>query len=75
DYVTAEKAVADAEKLDAKAAAVVEARAELKVAQDKSKAAPAAPAPPATAATPAPPVAPVAPAPAAPPAQPPATRN
>ena len=78
DYVTAEKAVTDAEKLDAKAASVVEARAELKVAQDKSKAAPVAPAAPAAPAPPAPPApaaTPVAPAPAAPPAQPPANRN
>jgi hypothetical protein len=62
DFATAEKAVADAEKLDAKAASVVEVRAELKVAQDKSKASPAPP-PPAP------------PAPAAAPAQPPASRN
>lgn len=37
DFATAEKALAEAEKLDAKAASVVEVRAELKVAQDKSK--------------------------------------
>lgn len=62
DFATAEKAVADAEKLDAKAASVVEVRAELKVAQDKSKASPAPP-PPAP------------PAPTAAPPQQPATRN
>ncbi|MDP1964833.1 MAG: hypothetical protein Q8K93_21840, partial [Reyranella sp.] len=59
DFAAAEKAVADAEKLDAKAASVVEVRAELKSAQDKSKAPPAPPPP----------------APAAAPPQPPATRN
>lgn len=64
DFATAEKAVADAEKLDAKAASVVEVRAELKVAQDKSKASPAPPPPP-----------PAPPAPTAAPAQPPASRN
>ena len=37
DLVAAEKAVAEAEKLDAKAAAVVEARAELKAAQDRQE--------------------------------------
>ena len=41
DLATAEKIVAEAERLDAKAAAVVEVRAELKAAQDKAKAAPA----------------------------------
>ena len=37
DFTAAEKAVAEAEKLDAKAAPVVETRAELKAAIDKSK--------------------------------------
>ena len=60
DFATAEKAVAEAEKLDAKAASVIEVRAELKGAQDKAKAPPVAPAPP---------------APAAAPVQPPASRN
>ena len=60
DFATAEKAVAEAEKLDAKAASVVEIRAELKGAQDRSKASPVPPPPP---------------APAAAPAQPPANRN
>jgi hypothetical protein len=60
DFATAEKAVAEAEKLDAKAASVVEVRAELKAAQERSKASPAPPPPP---------------APAAAPVQPPANRN
>lgn len=41
DFVAAEKEVAEAETIDAKAASVVEIRAELKAAVDKSKTAPA----------------------------------
>lgn len=62
DFATAEKAVAEAEKLDAKATSVVEVRAELKGAQDRSKASPAPPPPP-------------PPAPAVAPIPPPANRN
>jgi hypothetical protein len=36
DFASAEKAVADAEKIDAKAASVIEVRAELKLAQDRA---------------------------------------
>ena len=41
DFATAEREVAEAEKIDAKASSVVDVRAELKAAEDKSKVAPA----------------------------------
>lgn len=43
DFATAERQVAEAEKIDAKAESVIEVRAELKAAEDKAKAAPASP--------------------------------
>jgi len=45
DFTTAERDVAEAEKIDAKAESVVEVRAELKAAEEKAKAAPAPPPP------------------------------
>jgi len=45
DFTTAEREVAEAEKIDAKAESVVEVRAELKAAEEKAKAAPAPPPP------------------------------
>ena len=46
DFTTAEREVAEAEKIDAKAEPVVAVRAELKAAEEKGKAAPASPPPP-----------------------------
>lgn len=43
DFTAAERDVAEAEKIDAKAEAVVDVRAELKAAEDKAKASPALP--------------------------------
>ncbi len=43
DFTAAERQVAEAEKIDAKATSVVEIRAELKAAEDKAKASPAPP--------------------------------
>jgi hypothetical protein len=45
DFTSAEREVAEAEKIDAKATSVIEVRAELKAAEDKAKTAPASPPP------------------------------
>jgi hypothetical protein len=45
DFTSAEREVAEAEKIDAKASSVIEVRAELKAAEDKAKTAPASPPP------------------------------
>ena len=45
DFTTAEREVAEAEKIDAKAGSVIEVRAELKAAEDKAKATPPIPPP------------------------------
>ncbi|HSI02490.1 MAG TPA: hypothetical protein VLA02_17950, partial [Reyranella sp.] len=65
DYTAAEKAVADAEKADPKAAAVAEVRAELKTAEERARRDRPRNPPPSTATLP-----PIPPAPGAAPARP-----